>query len=50
MVTETKAIKKYMECSAKEQKGLKDVFDTAIKIALAGDAEPPRPGRKCKIL
>ena len=50
MVTTTKAIKKYMECSAKEQKGLKDVFDTAIRIALARDSEPRSEKRKCSIL
>lgn len=39
----------YMECSALTQKGLKDVFDTAIRIALS--PKPSKPKRlKCLLL
>jgi len=41
----------YMECSAKTQKGLKDVFDTAIKAALAAKAKKGTKNLKtCTIL
>ncbi len=41
----------YMECSAKTQKGLKDVFDTAIKSALAAkQAKQKKPKGACTIL
>ncbi len=41
----------YMECSAKTQKGLKDVFDTAIKAALAAkNKEKQRKLKTCSIL
>ena len=48
MAEECKAAK-YVECSAKTQEGLKDVFDEAIRAAFMY----PRPrskGRKCSIL
>ena len=40
---------KYMECSALTQYGLKEVFDEAIKIALAHIADQ-RTKRKCTLL
>merc|ERR1719341_3077488 len=40
---------KYMECSAKNQKGLKDVFDEAIKIVLNKDKQPKKQ-RFCRLL
>merc|ERR1712032_1121644 len=45
------AAARVMECSAKTQVGLKDVFDEAIKVALAARAKQPRrkeAARCCK--
>ena len=50
LATELKA-SCYMECSAKTQKGLKDVFDTAIKAALsAKKAKSAKQAKGCTIL
>merc|ERR1712210_299756 len=45
-----KGFKKYMECSAKNQKGLKDVFDEAIKIVLNKSKPEGRREGLCKML
>ena len=37
---------KYCECSAKEQKGLKQVFDEALRVVLA-PPRPKKPARGC---
>ncbi len=40
---------KYMECSARTQKGLKHVFDEALKFSLRPEPTTPKV-RQCKLL
>ncbi|OLY85398.1 Ras-related protein Rac1 [Smittium mucronatum] len=48
MAKEIKAVR-YLECSALTQKGLKNVFDEAIRSVLTPLA-PPKRAKKCSIL
>ncbi|OMH85171.1 Ras-related protein Rac1 [Zancudomyces culisetae] len=48
MAKEINAVR-YLECSALTQKGLKNVFDEAIRAVLI-PAQPPKRTRKCTIL
>ena len=48
MAKEVAAVK-YLECSALTQKGLKNVFDEAIRGVLCPVA-PPKPKKKCNLL
>lgn len=48
MAKEISAVK-YLECSALTQKGLKNVFDEAIRAVLC-PAPPPRRKHKCLLL
>ena len=41
---------RYLECSAKNQEGLKQVFDEAIRCVLIAQQRTAKSGRKCSIL
>ncbi|EDR21923.1 RAC GTPase, putative [Entamoeba dispar SAW760] len=47
MATELNCVK-YMECSALTRKGLKEVFETAVKYVLENNAAAPPPEKKDK--
>ena len=41
--------KKFLECSSLNQKGLKNVFDEAIRVVLLGDKDEPKKRNPCSI-
>ena len=49
LAKEIKAVK-YMECSAMQMKGLKPIFDEAIRAALNPPPARLRKKKKCKVL
>lgn len=49
MMKEINAVK-YLECSALTQKGLKNVFDEAIRAVLVPPEAHRKPKKKCMIL
>merc|ERR1711874_342639 len=42
--------KKFLECSSLNQKGLKNVFDEAIRVVLIGDKEDQKPKKLCAVI
>jgi len=49
-VAKTIGATKYLECSALTQKGLKNVFDEAIRVVLCPPPSQTKKGKKCEIL
>ena len=49
MAKEISAVK-YLECSALTQKGLKTVFDEAIRAVLCPQQRKPKKSKGCKLL
>ena len=42
--------KKFLECSSLNQKGLKNVFDEAIRVVLLGDKDDHKQKKGCSII